>query len=909
MTPWTALVVWLLTEGAWCASDLKFPAGFKFGAATASYQVEGAWNVSGKTPSIWDTITHTRPHVIADASTGDIACDSYHLWRDDIQIAADLGLDFYRFSLSWPRILPTGFPNYINEDGRRYYDNLINGLLEKGIEPVVTMYHWDMPQRLQNLGGWSNPLMVDWFADYAKVLYQLFGDRVKTWITINEPFTICTVGYAVDAFSSGVKDSEVGRYICIKNVVLAHSKAWRIYDQEFRKEFKGRVGVAHQLFYLDPATKEDEEIAALAHEYFYGLYTHPVFSKDGGWPPGIEKVMAKNSEIQGYPQSRLPAFTDEEKKLAKGAYDFFGFQFYTSRKLRRLKDGESLGTPSPMRNIDELDAIFEVDPSWEQGACFWFYSYPEGMRKALAWVKAQYGDVEVIITENGYSSKGYGLQDYDRIKYYRDHLEQVLLSIREDKVNITGYTAWTLIDNFEWNDGYTTKFGLYEVNFDDPKRPRTPRDSAEYYKEVIKTRSVAAIPQKYIKISDELFSLSWPRILPTGFPNYINEDGRRYYDNLINGLLEKGIEPVVTMYHWDMPQRLHNLGGWSNPLMVDWFADYAKVLYQLFGDRVKTWITINEPFTICTVGYAVEAFSSGVKDSEVGRYICTKNVVLAHSKAWRIYDQEFRKEFKGRIGVAHPLFYLEPATKEDEEIAALAHEYFYGLHTHPVFSKDGGWPPGIEKVMAKNSEIQGYPQSRLPAFTDEEKELAKGAYDFFGFQFYTSRKVRRLKDGESLGTPSPLRNIDELDAIFEVDPSWEQGACFWCYSYPEGMRQALAWVKAQYGDVEVIITENGYSSKGYGLQDYDRIKYYRDHLEQVLLSIREDKVNITGYTAWTLIDNFEWNDGYTTKFGLYEVNFDDPKRPRTPRDSAEYYKEVIKTRTVAYHRNISRSLG
>nr|XP_034826458.1 myrosinase 1-like [Maniola hyperantus] len=504
MTPWTAIALWLLTEGAYGAHDLKFPAEFKFGAATAAYQVEGAWNVSGKTPSAWDTLTHTRPHVIADGSTGDVACDSYHHWKDDIQIAADLGLDFYRFSISWTRVLPTGFPDYINEDGRRYYDNLINGLLEKGIEPVVTMHHFDIPQRLQDLGGWSNPLISDWFADYARVLYQLFGDRVKTWITINEPFSICTVGYALGSFSAGVTDYEVGSYLCIKNVVLAHSKAWRIYDQEFRKEFKGRVGVAHQLMYLEPATKADEEIAALAHEYFYGLYAHPVFSKDGGWPPGIEKVIAKNSEIQGYPRSRLPAFTDEEKELAKGAYGFFGLNYYTSRKVRRLRVGESLGTSSPLRNIGELDAMFEVDPSWEQGACTWFYSYPEGMRKQLAWVKEQYGDVEVIITENGYSSKGYNLQDYDRIKYYREHLEQVLLSIHEDKVNIIGYIAWSLIDNFEWNDGYTAKFGLYEVNFDDPKRPRTPRDSAQYYKEVIQTHSIVDIPNKYTRITDEL---------------------------------------------------------------------------------------------------------------------------------------------------------------------------------------------------------------------------------------------------------------------------------------------------------------------------------------------------------------------------------------------------------------------
>ncbi|CAH2265649.1 jg15733 [Pararge aegeria aegeria] len=456
MAPWAAVVVWLLAESAWCASHLKFPSGFKFGAATSAYQVEGAWNTSGKTPSTWDTLTHNRPQLITDGSSGDVACDSYHQWKDDIQIASELGLDFYRFSISWPRLMPTSFPDEINEDGRRYYDNLINGLLDKGIEPIITMYHWDLPQRLQDHGGWSNPLIVEWFEEYARVLYKLFGDRVKNWVTINEPFTICTIGYAIGAFSSGVHDPEVGTYLCIKNVVMAHAKAWRLYDKEYRKQFKGRVGISHQLFYLHPTSEEDEEIASLAHEHYVR------------------------------------------------AYDFYGFNYYTSRKIRRRRDGESLGQLSPMRNIKELDAILEVDRGWDRAACFWFYVYPEGIRKLLSWVKNQYGDVEIVITENGYSTKPEsGSNDYDRIKYYRDHLEQVLLAIHEDKVNITGYTAWSLIDNFEWNDGYTTKFGLYEVNFDDPNRQRTPRASAKYYKNVIQTNNIE-IPKKFSTITDEL---------------------------------------------------------------------------------------------------------------------------------------------------------------------------------------------------------------------------------------------------------------------------------------------------------------------------------------------------------------------------------------------------------------------
>ncbi|OWR44112.1 putative lactase-phlorizin hydrolase [Danaus plexippus plexippus] len=358
----------------------KFPPGFKFGAATAAYQVEGAWNVSDKSASIWDTFVHTRPEIIADRSNGDVACDSYNQWMKDVEIASELGLDFYRFSLSWPRILPNGFANKISEDGVKFYSNLIDALLERGIEPVVTIYHWDLPQNLQDLG------------EAAELALQLMG----------------------------------------------------------------------------------------------GLYSHPIFSKKGGWPEQIERLVAEKSKQEGFSKSRLPEFTKEEKKIVRGTYDFFGLNYYTSRTARRAR-GEVVG-PWPLSGAPDIDVIISVRPEWPQAGTSWLYVYPEGFRKLISWLKKQYGNVEIFITENGFLTSGEDLEDQARIDYHKEHLEQVLLAIQEDKANVVAYTAWSMLDNFEWSDGYRSKFGLYEVDFNDPARVRRPRASAQFYKEIVQAK-------------------------------------------------------------------------------------------------------------------------------------------------------------------------------------------------------------------------------------------------------------------------------------------------------------------------------------------------------------------------------------------------------------------------------------
>ncbi|XP_075985587.1 myrosinase 1-like [Anticarsia gemmatalis] len=481
-----AVVFCIVVSESWSLQSLTFPKEFKFGVATAAYQVEGAWNISDKSESTWDRLLHTHPSLSDDGSNGDVACDSYHLWRRDIEMAVELGVDMYRISIAWTRLLPNGFANYISEDGKRFYNNLIDGLLEKGIEPLVTIYHWDLPQSLQDLGGWANPLVIDWYSDYARVVFTLFGDRVKTWITINEALVICDGGYG-KTWVPYIDDMAIGGYLCNKHVLLAHAKAYRMYDEEFRPLYHGKVSISNVFFWYEPETPEDEEATKLTIQMWEGRYAHAVYSKAGGWPPEIEKFLAANSKREGYPTPRLPPFTQEEIDYVRGTYDFYSLNYYTTRLVRRVKPEEA-GSWIFYGN-KELGIAIVNDPSWPMASFDWFAIHPEGLRKVLHWINNTYGVSNVLITENGLPTYDASLYDFNRVSYIKSHLEQILLAIK-DGINVIGYTAWALMDNFEWLSGYTVKFGLYSVDFTSPNRTRTPRESARFYSSVTRTRSL-----------------------------------------------------------------------------------------------------------------------------------------------------------------------------------------------------------------------------------------------------------------------------------------------------------------------------------------------------------------------------------------------------------------------------------
>lgn len=234
------------------------------------------FTLTGKSLSIWDIMTHSEPSPIDDSSTGDVAADSYHNWRRDVEIMKELGLDFYRFSIAWTRILPTGFPDKINHQGVNYYNNLIDEMLKNNIRPVITMYHWDLPQHLQKLGGWTNPHIVTWFVDYAKVLFDKYGDKVKQWITINEPKQICYEGYGSDAKAPMLNISGIAEYMCAKNVLLAHAKTYHLYDEVYRKKHNGSIGISISCTWYEPSsdTSDDKQAAIDARQFDVSIHSY-----------------------------------------------------------------------------------------------------------------------------------------------------------------------------------------------------------------------------------------------------------------------------------------------------------------------------------------------------------------------------------------------------------------------------------------------------------------------------------------------------------------------------------------------------------------------------------------------------------------------------------------------------------
>lgn len=469
-----------------------FPQSFRFGSGSSAYQIEGAWYRDGKGESIWDRSVHVNPNNIWDRANGDVAANSYDLYKEDVQALVQSGSQFYRFSISWSRVLADGDISSLNELGLRYYDNLIDELLSNGIEPMITMYHWDLPQRLQELGGWANRYIVDYFEQYAGVLYARYADRVKTWITINEPAEFCSGGYSGNhpphTWSPGV-----GEYMCGHHALLAHARAYHLYKNVYFSRYNGKVGIAlntAHMWPLNPDSPSDVAAADRAYQFSLGWFAHPLFSASGNYPNEMIDRIAYVSQREGRIRSRLPQFSDAELILLRGAADFLGLNYFISGKA---SDGgaqyDFSGDPSKGR---DQNTNWTNDDSWPIATSGWLRSVPEGLRELLRWVREAYDNPEVIITENGWSDDGQ-LNDMERIDYLRSHLAAVLEANVVDGCNVTGYTYWSIIDNFEWHSGYHNRFGLFHVDFDSTNKTRTMKKSASVYRSVIETKRIPFI--------------------------------------------------------------------------------------------------------------------------------------------------------------------------------------------------------------------------------------------------------------------------------------------------------------------------------------------------------------------------------------------------------------------------------
>ncbi|WJX74533.1 Beta-glucosidase 12 [Trifolium repens] len=472
----------------------SFPTGFIFGTASSSYQYEGAAKEGGRGASIWDTYTHKYPDMIQDRSSGDVAIDQYHRYKEDVGIMRNMNLDAYRFSISWSRILPKGKLNGgINQEGIKYYNNLINELLANGLQPFVTLFHWDLPQALEDeYGGFLSPLVVNDFQDYAELCFKEFGDRVKHWITLNEPYSYSTAGYAIGFFPPGRcskwlnsnctgGDSGKEPYLVSHNQLLAHAAAVHMYKKKYQESQKGIIGITLVSNWFIPFSdnKFDQNAAERAVEFMFGWFMEPITR--GKYPQSMRSLVGK----------RLPKFSKKQVKLLKGSFDFLGLNYYTSNyatNAPQLSNARgNYNTDSHANLTTERNGI----PIGPRAASNWLYVYPKGIQELLLYVKKMYKDPLIYITENGIDefndptlSLEEALMDTYRIDYYHRHLFYIQSAIKKG-VNIKGYFAWSLLDNFEWSWGYTVRFG---INFVDYKNclKRHEKLSAKWFKNFLK---------------------------------------------------------------------------------------------------------------------------------------------------------------------------------------------------------------------------------------------------------------------------------------------------------------------------------------------------------------------------------------------------------------------------------------
>ncbi|XP_070507611.1 myrosinase 1-like [Chironomus tepperi] len=466
--------------------EYTLPDSFIFGAATASYQIEGAWNVDGKLPSIWDTATHRTPwNGVVDNSTGDEAALSYYYWKKDIEALKNANLTMYRFSIAWTRVLTKD--QQVNQKGIDYYNTLINDLLAEGIEPMVTLYHWDLPQYLQDIGGWMNYEVIKYYEVYADLVFKSFGDRVKIFITFNEPSVFCDQGYSyVDHAPHIWTYDSIGGILCSHHVLISHARAYKLYKEKYFPTQQGKVGICLNTgFSYRGNGSVTMDTVDRSLQFYFGRYAHPIFSEIGDYPKVMRDAIDQKSKDQGRLYSRLPTFTPEEIEMLKGSADFLALNYYSS----------SMVVPIHFWGIDPLhhdsEAVGFHDSDWKQSRSSWLFQVPQGLYDLLNWIREQYNNPNVYISENGWSDAPLEIEDDGRIEYMRLHLAAISKAIT-DGCNVLGITVWSLVDNFEWMRGYDERFGIYAIDLNDPQRTRIPKKSVSFLRNVTITRTVEA---------------------------------------------------------------------------------------------------------------------------------------------------------------------------------------------------------------------------------------------------------------------------------------------------------------------------------------------------------------------------------------------------------------------------------
>jgi beta-glucosidase len=440
---------------------MRFPDGFLWGAATAAYQIEGAVSEDGRGPSIWDTFSHT-PGAVLRGDTGDIACDHYHRWPADLDLLSSLGVNSYRFSVAWPRVLPTGDGD-VNIKGLDFYDRLTDGLLERGITPMVTLYHWDLPQGLQDRGGWASRDTAFRFADYAQVVHERLGDRVPYWLTLNEPYCSAFVGHLDGTHAPGLRDERVA-VTALHHLLLGHGLA----VQALRAGgVTGQVGITCNLTSVRAASTDpaDQEAARRLDLHENRMFLDPLFR--GEYP--LDAVAQYGD---------LDFVRDDDLAAISAPLDYFGINYYERHAVRA-------SAADPVRGWERVPP---AEPTLTGIGVD-----PRGLREILERVHRDYTSLPLVVTETGLALHDYvgpdgEVADDERIAFFDGHVRAAHEALANG-VPLFGFFPWSFLDNFEWASGYGVRYGLYYVDY--ATQERRPKRSAAWYQQLIRANGAA----------------------------------------------------------------------------------------------------------------------------------------------------------------------------------------------------------------------------------------------------------------------------------------------------------------------------------------------------------------------------------------------------------------------------------
>ncbi|XP_029419435.1 beta-klotho isoform X2 [Nannospalax galili] len=782
-----------------------FPKNFFWGVGTGAFQVEGSWKTDGKGPSIWDHFIQTH---LRNVNSMGGSSDSYLFLEKDLSALDFIGVSFYQFSISWPRLFPDGIVTVVNAKGLQYYNVLLDALALRNIEPVVTLYHWDLPLALQEkYGGWKNATMVDIFNDYATYCFQTFGDRVKYWITIHNPYLVAWHGYGTGMHAPGEKGNLAAVYTVGHNLIKAHSKVWHTYNRDFRPHQKGWLSITLGSHWIEPNRSENMMDVIKCQQSMVsvlGWFANPIHG-DGDYPEVMKKKLL----------SILPPFSEAEKEEVRGTADFFAFSFGPN-------NFKPLNTMAKMGQNVSLN-----------------------LRQVLNWIKLEYDDPRILIAENGWFTDSYvKTEDTTAIYMMKNFLNQVLQAIKFDEIGVFGYSAWSLLDGFEWQEAYTTRRGLFYVDFNSEQKERKPKSSAHYYKQIIKENGFT------LKESTPDLQGHFPCDFAWGVTESVLKPE-------FMASSPQFTDPHLYVWNATGNRLLHRVEGIRLKTRPAQCTDFE------LGDLVKLWVTINEPNRLSDI------YNRTSNDT----YQAAHNLLIAHARVWHLYDRQYRLTQRGAVSLSLHSDWAEPANPYVDSHWKAAERFLQfeiAWFADPLF-KTGDYPLAMKEHLASRN-LRGLSTSVLPRFSPEESRLVKGTADFYALNHFTTRFV--MHEQLSGSRYDADRDVQFLQDITRLSSPSRLAVMPW------GARKMLGWIRRNYGDLDVYITANGIDDQAL---ENDRLrKYYLEkYVQETLKAYLIDKVKIRGYYAFKLTE-----EKSKPRFGFFTSDF-------KAKSSVQFYNQLI----------------